>query len=193
MDDLDAGIIPIGKALGKAYNSEINFFTHCFLRVNNKTKKYTNNYVQSILCLSTQEIIFFKDNFKKPIFRFGFEKINFLTIERNIKYNLTIHLQGVVQKLKNNILIEIPYIYLMIPERNYFIENLMCCYTVFNILTTGNLKNLKIKSVEQVNFEETKECFRLQYKKLYNNPPTDYYTAIRQNYWYIYLLHFLCI
>ena len=189
MEEFDVNSHLIGKALGYAFNTEIKFFTHCYLRVNknsNQGKKKYDPYELSIISFGSQEIFIFKDNFKKSIFRFKYNKIKCITLENNIKYNIMIHLDGVYQELKEKKIKEIPYLYLIIPERNYFIENLMCCYTVFYILSEGCMKNLLIKSIKNFNLDEfdinDNKILSKHFKKQYNNPPANYLSVLKLNY-----------
>jgi len=189
MEEIGETTVPIGKALGNAYNSEIKFFTHCYLRVNQRKLEKQNPYVLSIVCFGTKEIFFFKDKFNEPIFKFEYNKIKYLITEERIKYNLMIHLDNVTQKLKSGGINDIPYIFIVIPERNYFVENLMCTYSVYYFIIVGNMKQLKIKTIKQIDFQEnlsTNSCLKKSisksYKKLFNVPPTGYSAVLNINY-----------
>jgi len=186
----DGNGFPIGKAIGKAYNSEIKYFTHCFIRMSLKDKDKRNNpYVLSIICLGTQDILFFKENLNRPIFYFKYNRIKHLVIEERIKYNLLIHLDNVTQVLQDGKENKIPYIFLIIPERNYLIENLLYCYSVYHILVEGSMKNLLIKTSKQINFEDNGEkeknnnlSLLKPFKKLFNTPPSGYIAVLNTNY-----------
>jgi len=188
MEDLE-GVSSLGKAIGKGFDSEIRFLTHCYLRINLKEKGGINPYILSIIGLGNREIIFFREKFTKPFFIIEYNKIKYLTLERSVKYNMMIHLENAFQISNDGRCNEIPYIFIIIPERNLFLESLLYCYGVYYILVDGSMKNLQIKKLNRINLKEIPDPNDPEsfieiktFRKFYNEPPIDHLTALNSSY-----------
>ena len=75
---------------------------------------------------------------------------------------------------------DIPYITLTIPDRNDFIEHLMCYYSVYYISVKKEIKDLIIRKTEKFNFVEPKNNFT--YSKFFNIPASNYIAITKLNY-----------
>jgi hypothetical protein len=198
-------------ALGEALETEIKFITHCDIRVkqkeinkeknkgkNNKEKinhtqiekindTFKEPFMSNIICLGEEEIFLFKKDMKKPYFKFNYGKIEYITLILNNPYQILINLLDTYQEIRDNEKNNrknkhnIPYIYLNIPERNFFIQNLKCVYSNYFILYQGKIKNLKMKSLKEIEFIKIS---RNNYKKFYTKPPGRFKYALKINYRY---------
>ncbi len=179
-------------SLGKAMKTEIKHIAYCLIRKKidkNKPGKVPN--VPVFACLGKDAAYFFRQKFDRPFLIFPYSKIDHVLIETKNKYTLMIVFNNensffFEEKNTNNENkysndLNIPYIHLTIPERNYFIENLMCYYSVFHISEKKSMRDLIIKKRDKFIFQNFSKN-HIEYRKLYNMPPTNFKTIINRNY-----------
>lgn len=172
LDDIDISSNLLAQTLGKAMNTDIKYICYCFIRRKlDENKKGCIPNVPVIVCLGKKDIFIFKDNFKNASFLFSYDSIDHIVIEDKNKYSLMIVLNDK----------KIPYVNLTIPDRNVFIESLMCYYSVFYISDKKKMKDLVIKKRDKLLFLYQSKN-HIEYLKLYNMPPSYYRVIINLNY-----------
>ena len=193
MDDLDDAESSnlIALTLGKAMHTEIKHIAYCFIRKKlekDRPGKIPN--VPIISCLGKDSIFIFRENFQKIFLKFPYSKIDHVVIENVNKYTLMIVFNedkdffyegNSANNGQSANKSSLPYIHLTIPDRNYFIENLMCYYSVYHISEKKIMKELIIKTRERFVFNIGQNN-KNDYKKLYNKPPTLFKTLVNVNY-----------
>lgn len=153
IDLIDNATNIIALSLGKAMQTDIKYITYCFIRKKiDKDNPGGVPNVPVISCLGKDAVYFFRENFQKPFLIFRYSKIDHILIENKSKYTLMIVFNDdkdffceATDKKDNNVKFALPYIHLTIPDRNYFIENLMCYYSVYYISEIKIMKELVIK------------------------------------------------
>ena len=190
-DDSENSSNLIALTLGKAIHTEIKHIAYCLIRKKvEKEKPGKIHNIPVISCLGKDSIYIFRENFQKVFLKFPYSKIDHVIIENLNKYTLMIVFNeekdffyegnsGNDSKSACND--SLPYIHLTIPDRNYFIENLMCYYSVFHISEKKIVKELIIKKRERFVFNLTQNN-KNEYKKLYNKPPAFFKSLVNVNY-----------
>lgn len=111
--------------------------------------------------------------------KFPYDIIDHIVVENKNKYSLMIILS--TNQNNDKLINNIPYLNLTIPERNYFIENLICYYTVFYITEKKKMKDLVIKKRDKIIFQMQVKN-QQEYLKLFNIPPSKYKALSYINY-----------
>jgi hypothetical protein len=190
LDDSESSNL-IALTLGKAMHTEIKHLAYCYIR--KKIEKDRPGKIQNlpvISCLGKDSIFIFRENFQKVFLKFKYSKIDHVVIENVNKYTLMIVFNedkdffyegNSANNYQSANKSSLPYIHLTIPDRNYFIENLMCYYSVYHISEKKIMKELIIKTRERFVFNIGQNN-KNDYKKLYNKPPTLFKTLVNVNY-----------
>lgn len=165
---------PLSFSIGAALNTEIKYIANCQIRV--KVKKREDPFRQVIICLGREEIYFFDEELKFVKFKFSYENVIDVIIEKLNLSSVMINLQNVV--LKGN---KIPHAYFTIPDRDHFLSILKCYFCTYFADKYSQIKDLFIRERQLIAFENDSMGID-KYKNIFHSPPENYKVLKFKNY-----------
>lgn len=157
------------KALGAVLNTQIKLITNCTIRTKSSTNDKAVKVV--ILVVGSEKIYIYNLDFDKIQFEFCYYDIESIVEETSNDNGLLINLKDV--KFKSNP--KVPYIYISINDRISFLNIVKCYYSTYYCFIIGELKELKIKKKDFIEFSNTK--IKMETKMLLQHYPPKYYLS----------------
>jgi hypothetical protein len=161
-------------SIGAALNTEIKFIANCQIRV--KVKKKEDPFRQVIICLGKDEIYFFDEELKMVKFKFSYENVIDVIIEKLNLSSVMINLEDV--ELKGN---KIPHIYFTIPDKDQFLSIFKCYFCIYFADKYSLIKDLFIREQQLITFENDSTGID-KYKNIFHSPPENYKVVKFKNY-----------
>jgi hypothetical protein len=157
------------KALGAVLNTQIKLITNCTIRTKSTSNDKAIKVV--ILVVGSEKIYFYNLDFDKIQFQFCYHEIESIVEETSNDNGLLINLKDVKFKGNN----KVPYVYMSINDRISFINIVKCYYSTYYCFIIGELKELKIKKKDFIEFSNTK--VKMETKMMLQHYPPKYYVS----------------